>query len=128
MDDLPFNRDLLERKGYKMIEEATGDCVRWVKMVKRIESRANCLVLDLELLYTMNISDDPFATWDENVDYFFEGAFMRLSEAREYDGGVSETTITKNIRVFPKNLREFERLSHLLASGIEEEDLRIWSC
>jgi len=63
--------DLID-KGFEREDENTTDDVRWIWLRKVIDIRGTRFTFLIEVTYLLTISDDPFASYDENFNYSFE--------------------------------------------------------
>ncbi len=81
-------RDDLTRLSFEEYEEETTDSERWIWFRKHLFT-FNSLNVIAEVKYSLSISDDPLATYDNNCSYMFEGCALIATYKEVYDNNIS---------------------------------------
>lgn len=77
----------LEDLGFKDRRQYTTESVRSVEWVIEIPSDDNETEHEVVVLYELYISDNPTASWTENLSWHFEGVYMKtisLKKRKQY--------------------------------------------
>jgi len=70
--------DQLLKLGFTRHEEDTADTVRSVWYRKAFDSIDSNVKIEVEVEFELSISDDPYASYTDNLDYFWNGCFIRV--------------------------------------------------
>jgi hypothetical protein len=74
--------------GFKDRRQYTTDSVRSVEWVIEVPSDDKETMHEVAVLYELSISDNPTASWTENLSWYFEGVYLNtisLKERRRYE-------------------------------------------
>jgi hypothetical protein len=78
LEDMWDDPERLLRYGYVRRDQSTTDVARSVWFEKIYDSCDSQARLILQIEFDLSISDDPFATYKENLSYSFNGVYLRV--------------------------------------------------
>jgi hypothetical protein len=78
----------LEDIGFNERQQYTTDSVRSVEWVMEVPTDDNETKHEVAVSYEVSISDNPTASWKENLSWYFEGVYLKtisLKKRKQYE-------------------------------------------
>lgn len=120
MKGIPEKPFALEKKGFRIEEQATTDSVRWVWCIKtyeHVEPGLNVETyyeMDAVIEYELCILDDPCATVRDNHNYQFNRIYFDLykvcDDYEDEEKDIRKRSLLARISVSPTSLADMEKM------------------
>ncbi|HOG02524.1 MAG TPA: hypothetical protein PLL14_01010 [Accumulibacter sp.] len=113
--------------GFKYLEQDTEDSERRAYYIRKFSTDSSNVLLKVVLMFDLSISDDPYASYNENHEMVFNRAYIKVYNRQmevlrktrfgvEYDEDTAKSMLVDVYPIAPKSLDHLKGLLEILAA------------